>query len=336
MKAWILETPSVGIEALKLHERATAEPGPGQVLVSMKAWSLNYRDLVLAEGAHQGTPDGLIPLSDGAGEIVSVGAGVTRWQVGDRVIGIYSQRWLSGRPNADYPASALGGPIDGVLADYVVFDEDGLVELPPHLSMEEGATLPCAGVTAWNGLVASGGLTAGETVLTMGTGGVSVFALQIAKAAGARVISTSSSDDKLSRLADLGADAGINYAARRDWDREVLLLTNDIGADHVVEVGGAGTLSRSISAVRTGGHIALIGILAADRGFDPTPLIMKNIRLNGIGNVGSREMFEALNAALAASMIRPVIDKVFPFKEADAAFRYFKSRAHFGKVVISA
>ncbi|SFQ77536.1 NADPH:quinone reductase [Flavobacterium akiainvivens] len=334
MKAWILEGVD-GIKTLKLRTREIPQIGNGQVLVSMKAWSLNYRDMLLVSGRHSGVNTGIIPLSDGAGEVVAIGKDVSRFNVGDRVAGIYSQHWINGGAKPDYPGSALGGPIDGVLAEYIVFSEEGLVRLPHNLSYEEGATLPCAAVTAWNGLIVSCAPTVGQTVLTMGSGGVSLFALQLAKAAGATVIATSGSDQKLDRLKELGADMVINYNSTPGWDEEVLRLTNGAGVDHIIEVGGTGTLDRSLNAIKTGGHIALIGILAAGNAVDFGKLIMKNINLRGIGNVGSREMFESLNTALEMRNIRPVIDKVFPFHEVDAAFRYFESRANFGKVVIS-
>ena len=238
-------------------------PAPGQILIRVHAASLNYRDLMIALGHYGGTPpSNLVPLSDGAGEVVGVGEGVSRVQVGDRVAGIFFQTWLDGGIRAAYHASALGGAVNGMLAEYVALSEDGVVPLPEWLSYEEGASLPCAAVTAWNGLVEQGHLTAGETVLLLGTGGVSMFALQIAKAHGARVILTSSSDEKLARAKTLGADETVNYKTTPDWDKAVWGLTGKRGVDHVVEVGGPGTLAKSLQAARHGGKIAQIGVLS--------------------------------------------------------------------------
>jgi NADPH:quinone reductase-like Zn-dependent oxidoreductase len=245
----------------------------------------------------------------------------------------FFQNWISGAVTEVAAKSALGGAIDGVLAEYVVLHEDGLVEMPEHLSFEEGATLPCAAVTAWHALN-TGGFTCGETVLTLGTGGVSVFATQFAKAAGARSIGTSSSDAKLKRLKELGAAEGINYKTNPNWDKKVLELTGGYGVDRVVEVGGAGTLVKSLKAVRMGGHISLIGVLTGQSGeINPLPAIMKSVRIQGIF-VGSREMFEDLARAVTVHRIKPVIDKVFPFAEVKEALRYMASGAHFGKVVV--
>ncbi len=267
-----------------------------------------------------------------AGEVAAVGEGVTRVKVGDRVAGIFMQTWLDGEVNEAKAKSALGAAIGGVLAESVLLHESGLVHIPAHLSFEEAATLPCAGVTAWHALITEGGLKPGDTVLTLGSGGVSLFALQFSRLAGARVVSTSGSDDKLARLCGLGASDGINYKTTVDWDKRVRELTG-AGVDHIVEVGGASTLPKSLKAVRMGGRISLIGNVAGGGEVNPVPLLMKNVRLQGIF-VGSREMFEAMNRAIAAHSLRPVVDRVFPFSEACEAMHYMESGAHFGKVCI--
>ena len=319
MRAFVFED-RFSLDALKLAERPEPQPGPGQALVRVRANSLNYRDLVVASGGygrHGKLP--LIPLSDGAGEVVEVGAQVTRVKPGERVAAIFMQSWLAGALTEDSTKSALGGAIDGMLAEYVVVDAEGLVPIPQHLSYAEAATLPCAAVTAWHALVAEGGIRAGDSVLVLGTGGVSIFALQFARLHGARVIATSSSDDKLARAIGLGASDGINYRQTPEWGRRVLELTGGAGVDHVIEVGGAGTLPQSFRAVRYGGRISLIGVLS-DPGaaVDPRPLLMKGARLQGI-YVGSREMFEAMNRAISLAALRPVVDRVFPFVEAPEA-----------------
>jgi NADPH:quinone reductase-like Zn-dependent oxidoreductase len=324
-----------GIDSLTLVERPEPRPGPRQVLVKIRAFSLNYRDLLVVTGAYNPKlrlP--LVPLSDGAGEVAAVGEGVTRVKTGDRVAALFMQKWLAGELTEAKARSALGGGGDGVLAEYAVFDEDGLIHVPGHLSDEEAATLPCAAVTAWHALVTEGHLKAGDTVLVQGTGGVSLFALQFARLAGARVIVTSSRNEKLTRALQLGANDGINYKSNPDWDKMARGLTGDVGVDFVVEVGGAGTLPKSFRAVRSGGHISLIGILTGGGGeINPLPILMKNVRLQGIF-VGSREMFEAMNRAIALHQLRPVVDRVFPFQEARAALQYMQSGAHFGKICI--
>ncbi len=320
-------------DGLRIEERPDPRPGPGQVRVRVRAAALNYRDLLIVKGIYsRNLPLPLVPLSDGAGEVVEVGSGVTRFAVGARVAGIFMQTWLSGAITETNGKSALGGAIDGMLAEQVVLNEDGLVAVPDHLSFEEASTLPCAAVTAWNGLIEAC-LRPGETVLTLGTGGVSLFALQIARMAGAHVIATSSSDEKLERAKQLGASDGINYKTTQEWDKKVRELTGGVGVDHVVEVGGAGTLPRSLKAVRTGGHISLIGVLAGGAECNPTPVLMKAVRLQGVF-VGSRAMFEAMNRAFTTHKIHPVIDCVFGFEQARAAYEHLESGAHFGKIVI--
>lgn len=333
MKAWQLREAS-GIEGLAEVELPDPRPGPGEVLIRVRATSLNYRDLVLARGGYgpkQRIP--LIPLSDGAGEVVEVGPGVARVQPGDRVTGTFFQRWISGELTDETFTSALGGFLDGMFAEYVVLDAEGLVHTPSYLSDEEAACLPCAAVTAWNALMVEGGLRAGETVLVQGTGGVSLFALQIARMAGARVIATSSSDAKLERALAMGASDGINYRDSPDWHEEVRKLTGGRGVDHVVEVGGAGTLERSLRAVRRRGYVAVIGVLSGSGEINPIPILSNVVRVHGI-YVGSREMFEAMNRAFALHEIRPTIDRVFAFEEARHAFEHLASGRHFGKVVI--
>jgi NADPH:quinone reductase-like Zn-dependent oxidoreductase len=322
-----------GPESLRREDLPDPKPGPGQVLVRIKAASLNYRDLLIAKGLYsRHLPLPLIPLSDGAGEVAEIGPGVTRVKPGDRVAGIFMQTWIEGGPSEAKGRSALGGAINGVLAERVVFDQEGLVRIPDHLSYEEAATLPCAAVTAWHGLIVSGKVQAGESVLVQGTGGVSIFALQFAKISGARIIATSSHDQKLERVRQLGASDGINYKTTPDWDAKVRELTGGVGVDHIIEVGGAGTLGKSLKAVRVGGHIALIGVLTGGE-VNPAPMLMKNVRVQGIF-VGSRAMFEAMNRAIALHQLHPVIDRVFPFDEAVEALRYQESGAHFGKIVI--
>lgn len=316
-------------------EAPVPAPQRGQVLLRMHAWSLNYRDLMVATGRYgvAGTRPDLVPLSDGAGEVVAIGADVHRARVGDRVCPTFMQGWRGGEVIAEARQRALGGTIDGVLAEQVLVDQEDLVHIPPHLSFEEAATLPCAAVTAWNALFGDRRLQPGETVLVLGTGGVSVFALQFAHAAGARVIATSSSAEKLARVRALGASDGINYRDTPDWQDAVRDLTGGRGADYVVEVGGAGTLPRSISAARIGGQVALIGVLTGGQ-IDPAPIMRRNVTVRGIF-VGSREMFEAMNRAIAQHRLRPVIDRVFPFENAADAYRHLQSAAHVGKVVIS-
>lgn len=324
----------VGIDALTLVARADPKPGFGQVLIKVKATSLNYRDLIVADRNYSGQKSSVIPMSDGAGEIVAIGDGVTRVKVGDRVAGIFFQDWLAGEIDKNIMKSDLGGGIDGMLAEYVILNQNGVVLLPNHLSYEEGATLPCAAVTAWHALVTKGNIKAGETVLLLGTGGVSIFALQFAKLHGARTIITSSSDEKLERVKALGADETINYKKIPNWEEEVYRLTDAVGVDRVIEVGGAGTLSKSIKSVRYGGGISLIGVLSGFGGeINPLSIMGKSISLQGI-YVGSREMFAAMNRAIAHHQLKPIVDRIFPFNEAMDAYRYLKSGSHFGKIVI--
>jgi NADPH:quinone reductase-like Zn-dependent oxidoreductase len=326
---------NAGLDTLTLIEAPEPQPGYGQILVRVRATSLNYRDLIIGKGQNPAIQYPVVPLSDGAGEVVALGEGVNQVKVGDRVAGIFFQDWQAGEINKSIMKSALGGEINGMFAEYVVLNQNGVVILPDHLSYEDGATLPCAAVTAWHGLVTKGNLKAGETVLILGTGGVSIFALQFAKLHGARVLITSSRDEKLEKAKSLGADETINYSNTPDWEKEVYRLTDGVGVDHVVEVGGAGTLEKSIKTVRYGGRISLIGVLTGFAGqINPQPVLGKSITLQGI-YVGSQEMFTAMNRAIAQSKLKPICDRVFPFTEARAAHDYLQSGSHFGKVVIS-
>jgi NADPH:quinone reductase-like Zn-dependent oxidoreductase len=333
MRAFILPGPD-GIDALKQVDRPEPKPARGQVLVKVHACSLNYRDLAIVRGQYRaGAKADLVPLSDGAGEVVAVGDDVTKVKVGDRVAGCFFQRWIGGQPDANAHSSALGGSIDGMLADYVALEEGGVVHVPTHLSYEEAASLPCAAVTAWHALVDHGGLIAGNTILVQGTGGVSICALQIAKMFGAAVVATSSSDEKLARVMEMGAAHGINYKSAPDWDKAALDFTGGRGVDQVVEVGGAGTFAKSISAIRVGGKVSMIGVLSRQADINPMMIMAKRANVQGI-SVGSTQMFEALNAALSVSNVRPVIDKTFEFTDTIAAFKHLESAAHFGKIVI--
>jgi NADPH:quinone reductase-like Zn-dependent oxidoreductase len=330
-----------GLYFLERTELPMLQIAPGKVLIRIHAVSLNYRDLMMVKGlynAKMALPR--IPCSDGAGEVVAVGDGVNRFQAGDRVCGIFMQRWIDGPLTAEKSKAALGGDIDGMLAEYALLDEDGVVRFPEHLSYEEAATLPCAGVTAWNALHQAGETAhpakAGDTVVVQGTGGVSIFALQFAKLLGARVIGTSSSDEKLKRASELGLDAGCNYKNHPEWSKWVLELTGGKGADRVIEVGGSGTFEHSLRAVRVGGLVAQIGILSGALPIEPrvlTPILHKQIHVQGI-YVGSRAMFEEMNAAITKAKLRPVIDRVFGFDQAREAFLHMQSASHFGKIVI--
>lgn len=328
------EINEFGIENLTLTERETPEPQETEVLVKFHAASLNYRDLMMVNGWYNpNLKRPRVPLSDGAGEVVSIGSGVTKWKVGDRVTPIFMQGWHDGAIDFQKARTALGGDIDGVLREFGAFDENGLVAIPEHLSYEEAATLPCAGVTAYHALFCSGLLKPDDSVLLQGTGGVSIFALQFASHFGAKTIITSSSNEKLERAKELGADELINYKEREDWDKAVSELTEKRGVDHIVEVGGAGTLPKSINAVKMGGHIAVIGVLSQGGGVNPVPVLQKSIKLQGI-YVGSRQMFEDMNRLISQNHIKPVIDKTFEFSEIKDALKYMQSGSHFGKIVI--
>ena len=321
---------------LTTADRPTA--GPGQAVVRMRATSLNYRDLLIAKDQYgkpgSGRPN-MVPVSDGAGDVVEVGPGTTRVKVGDRVAGIFHQGWVAGDVSDDMAGTALGGELDGVLTEYRVFHQTGVIAVPDGLSYDEAATLPCAALTAWNALMCGPrSVRPGDAVLTQGTGGVSVFAIQFAAAAGARVIATSSSDAKLERARSLGATDTINYKSTPEWDRSVLDLTGGRGVDHVVEVGGPGTLQRSLRAACRGGTVNVIGLLSDVGGqINPLVLIPRATVMRGI-YVGSREMFAAMNRAIVANGIKPVIDRTFDFDQAKDAYRHLESGSHFGKVVV--
>ena len=320
---------------LELVTKPDPQPGAGEVVVRVRACSLNYRDLVMLRNERKLPVGGLIPLSDGAGEVVAVGAGVSTRSQGERVVADFFRRWPHGRFNKMAMDSAQGGAVDGMLSELVVLPAEALTPIPDHLSFAEAATLPCAALTAWNALVTRGNLRAGDSVLALGSGGVSIFALQIAHAFGASVIATTSSPNKVQRLKALGANYVIDTSARPDWETAVFELTNKHGVDHVIEVGGVGSLERSIKAVAHAGHIALIGVLAGAQ--PPTNLFSlahKNINLSGI-YVGSIEHFEVMNRFFAAHKIHPVIDRTFAFADAAKAYDYLASGSHIGKVVIT-
>jgi len=328
MKIFTIAKGSTSFDGLKRGDRDKPAPGPGQVLVRMRAASLNFRDLAILAGKYFRGPltQDTIPLSDGAGEVEAVGAGVAQFAAGDRVVATFAQ---------GNPPAALGYPLDGVLAEYAVFPADGLLRVPPHMSFEEAATLPCAGVTVWNALMhGPKSLRPGETVLALGTGGVAIFALQLGKMTGARVIITSSSDAKLERARALGADHCINYKTTPDWEKTVLELTDGQGAEHVIDTGGVGTLPRSYIAVGPGGTVSVIGVMTRPEGdLSPYPLMTKFAMVRGIF-VGAREHFDGLMKAVAVNELHPVVDTAFDFEAAPEAFKYLKSAQHFGKVVI--
>ncbi len=350
MKSYEIQADGEGLDKLRQVERPDPRPGPGQVLIAVRAASLNYRDQIMLRGGyHSPIKRALIPLSDGAGEVVEVGDGVDRVNVGDRVAGTFFQLWVDGRPPRGF--ASMGNPLDGMLTQYIVLHQDGVVVIPDAMSFEEAACLPCAALTAWNALWGAGKpLKAGQSVLVQGTGGVSIFALQFAKAAGARVIATTSSDAKIQRLKALGADDCINYKAWPAWEQQVQLLTGGIkgpgrdgtetiiggGVDVVVEVGGAGTLPKSYQAVGWGGKICLIGVMTQPEDamqLNPISLAFKNGSLHGI-MVGSRTMFEDMLKAMAANAIKPLVDKVFPFEDAREAYHTAAAGDFVGKVVI--
>lgn len=321
-----------GIASLERVEREVPAPARGQILIRMHAASLNYRDLMVAEGRYGAElPLPMIPLSDGAGEVVGIGEGVTRFVVGDRACPTFSSNWTGGAPRAEHLPTSLGGFVDGVLAQYVICDEEVAVKPPSHLSFEQAACLPCAAVTAWSALYGPRPVRAGDTVLTLGTGGVSTFAVQFAHAAGARVIATSSTDEKLVALRALGATDTVNYKSHPDWEDEVLRLTDGRGVDHVVEVGGGGTLPRSIAATAVNGQIHMIGVLTSGEINPRSIMAWKTLR--GI-MVGSRDHFEDMNRAIELHRIEPVIDEVFAFDNAPDAYRKLQASQHIGKIVI--
>ncbi|MBS0274369.1 MAG: NAD(P)-dependent alcohol dehydrogenase [Proteobacteria bacterium] len=331
MRVW--ELNAVGIDNLKLVEKPAPKPGPGQIAVAMKAASLNYRDLLHVTMG--GTPLPLIPFSDGAGVVEAIGSGVTRVKAGDRVCPTFFQSWIGGPITAEARNLALGGSVPGVLQEKMLLDAEGVIAVPDHLSFEEAATLPCAGLTAWRAIAVEAPIDAKSTVLVQGTGGVSIFALQFAKAIGAKVIATSSSDEKLERAKKLGADYLINYKTTPEWGKKALELTNGRGADVIVEVGGENTLGKSLEAVRVGGSIVVIGVLGGftNNIFIPA-LFGKNARMIGI-SVGSREQFAGMNKAIGGWKLKPVIDRTFAFDRVPDALRAMQAAGHFGKICVS-
>lgn len=332
MRTW--QISAFGIDSIELTAREDLRPEPGQVKVKVRAVSFNYRDLMMVKGLYNPKLKlPRIPCSDGAGEVTAIGEGVTSWKPGDRVAGIFMQNWIDGAPTPAKTKGALGGDIDGMLADSVILHEAGLVAIPPHLSYDEAATLPCAAVTAWNALTVAN-LRPGATVLIQGTGGVSIFALQFARLMGMRVLGVSSSDEKLERARGLGLHAGLNYRETPDWDRWVLDQTGGEGVDLVVEVGGVGTLPRSLRAVKMGGTIAQIGVLSGPGEQLPLPLILhKQAHIRGI-YVGSRSNFDAMNACVALAGLKPVVESS-SWKKVPEMFRRMEAGAHFGKLAVT-
>jgi NADPH:quinone reductase-like Zn-dependent oxidoreductase len=327
-----------GIECLELTSDDCPRPGPHDVLVKVRAVSLNYRDLITIGGTlgPLGKAD-LVPASDGAGDVVEIGSRVSRFAPGDRVVAIFRQAWISGPYRMQDSASDLGGSIDGMLSEFVILNEEGLVACPAHLSFEEASTLPCAAVTAWNSVVTRGQIRVGETLLVQGSGGVALFALQFGKRSGACVIATTSSDQKAEKLRALGADHVINYRETPAWEKEVLALTGGRGADLVVDNGGPGTWSKSIAAARIGGRVMLVGLLTgvdeSKSGAVFLPIFMRETLVTSV-HVGSRDMFEDMNRAIMQHKLRPVIDMVFPFERVPEAYLHLQGAGHFGKVVI--
>ncbi|UTW08912.1 zinc-dependent alcohol dehydrogenase family protein [Pseudomonas benzenivorans] len=333
MKAW-QATPPFGFDALRLIDLPRPTPGPRQVLIKVQAAALNYRDLEMATGTYQGQPQQAFTLlSDGAGQVVEVGAAVTRFSPGERVIGCFWQGWEAGRLS-DSAALPLGGPLDGMLSEYVLLDERGVVPCPAHLSMEEAATLPCAALTAWQALVVEGQLKAGDWVLLQGTGGVSLFAFQFALLHGARVIVSSSQDDRLKRLAKLGATGLINYRSTAIWHEQVMAITDGYGVDHVLEVGGPRSFTQSLQSLHPSGQVNVIGYLGGHQGeINPLLILQRNARVRGI-SVGPRQSFESMNHAIEASGLRPMIDSMHDWLKLPGALAHLQSGRHFGKVVL--
>ena len=333
MRAWRVEE-RFGLDRLRLVELPDPSPGPGELLLRVRAASLNYRDLMMVQGRYNPRqPLPLVPCSDGAGEVVGVGEGVAGWRTGDRACPIFAPRWLAGAPDRERLRATLGGPLDGTLRELMTVPAESVVRAPAGLDDVEAATLPCAAVTAWSALVRQGEIRAGQSVLVLGTGGVALFALQVALLHGARVLVTSSSDEKLARARALGAAEGINYRDEPTWGKRARELAGE-GVDHVVEVGGAGTLAESMRAARPGGTIHLIGVLASGEApLSIVPVFMSQLRVQGV-LVGSREAFEELVTAFELHAVRPVVDRVFAFEEAPAAFAHLAAGAHFGKVCV--
>ncbi|MDR8398707.1 NAD(P)-dependent alcohol dehydrogenase [Paraburkholderia sp. USG1] len=324
------------LDGLTVRDGDVPVPGPDEVRIEIAANSLNARDIAILLGGYGGPSPkpGLVPLSDGVGTIVAAGERVRGFSVGDRVAGIFRQNWLGGRMPLRALDSDLGGSRDGMLTESIVLTDENIVKVPAHLSDQEAATLPCAAVTAWHALHAGEALLPGQSVLVLGSGGVSLFALQFAKHIGTHVIATTSTEEKAHALQALGADNVINYSATPEWDKEVMRITAGLGVDRVIEVGGAGTLARSMRAAAVTGRVVIIGVLAGGSQVDPSIILTRRLTLQAI-STGSREMFEQMNAAITRWQLKPVIDTAFPFDEAKAAYRYAANGRHFGKVVIS-
>jgi alcohol dehydrogenase len=325
------------VDGIELRSTGDPRPGVREILMRVRASSLNYRDLMVLKGGGRGpTKLGVIPLSDGAGEVAAIGDGVTRAKVGDRIASCFHPRWFGGPIRAEYLTDRHGANLDGMLAEYAVLSEEALVRMPSHLSFEEAATLPCAAVTAWVALTGHRRVTAGDTVLIQGSGGVSVFALQFAQVLGAQVIATTSTAAKAERLKELGAPEVVDYTETANWDEKARELTGGRGVDCVVEIGGPGTIAMLLKALAVGGHVSLIGasLSSSGTGLDPLLLTGRGITLGSI-SVGSRTDFEAMNRASEIHRLHPVIDQTFPFADAKEAYRHFEGRAHFGKVVIT-
>lgn len=323
------------IGGLRLREEAFPEPGDHEVVVRVRATSLNYRDLAIIRLEYGGpAPDlNFVPLSDGAGEIVKLGGKVRGWSVGDRVAGLFRQNWLGGKMPLRTVKTDLGANLDGMLAEAVALNEEGIVKLPDHLSFEEGATLPCAALTAWNALNAGVPIKPGHTVLVLGSGGVSIFAMQFAKSIGARVLATTSSDEKAARLRSMGADHVINYRTSPEWENAVMEFTGGTGADRILETGGGSSIDRSLRAAAVNGSVIVIGVLADNGKIDPLPILLRRLTVKAI-STGSREMFEDMNAAISNWQLQPVIDRIFSFDQAPQAYEYLASGGHIGKIVI--
>jgi NADPH:quinone reductase-like Zn-dependent oxidoreductase len=324
-----------GLDNIKPLDKAQPEPGPGEVLLKMKSASLNFRDFLISQDLYGGAfPLPLVPLSDGCGEVAAVGEGVTRVAVGDRVAPCFFQKWYAGEPTLEGLSSSMGGPLDGCAQEYRVLSEQGVVKMPDYLSDHQVASLPCAALTAWRSLVVEAQVKTGDKVLIQGTGGVSIFGLQFAKAAGAEVIVTSSSDEKLERAKGLGADHLINYREHPEWAKEVRKVTGGAGVDHIVEVGGGNTLKQSMKCIRIGGHISVIGVLSGPKeALQIGAMIATSVTLKGI-SVGSRTMFEDMVKAMTLHRIEPVVDQVFPLEELPQALQTMGKGGHFGKICL--
>ncbi len=333
MKVAAVKKPG-GLGNLVIEDRPDPKPKAGEVLVRVRASSLNYHDFIVVLGGIP-TPDGRIPMSDGAGEVVAIGEGVTKWKAGDKVLSLFFPNWQSGQVEAAGFASVPGDGADGFGCELYAGPETAFTRMPKGWTFDESATLPCAALTAWRGMYVETRTKPGDWVLVQGTGGVSIFALQFAKATGARVIATSSSEAKLEKLRTLGADHVINYKENPDWGKKAFEMTGGRGVDEVVEIGGPGTMAQSINACRPGGHISLIGVLTGVSGEVPTAaLFSRNITLSGI-TVGSRRHQEDMVDALDATGIKPVIDSRFPLDQIAAAFAHQASQQHFGKIVLT-